>query len=265
MARRYPNVRLAVCWIWTSQFVWTKSVASLLRLRHPDGVDVQFFQGRGWSPAARHLHACERAIAWGADCLVILGADQVYGEDLLERLVARRREGYEVVAALVPTRGYLGWQDMKPFQPMAWRLKSQGLTPIQWRADCYAPIDPKDGAMQRIDFIGSGCILFDADHLLALQRPWFFETIDPVTQQRTACMDTKFCFRLRREAHAQVWVDTTIKITHVHDMPIDETFQDRFDDWMVAGQGDPTICDYGTPARMVKASTVEPRSALVDA
>ena len=77
----------------------------MLKLRHPEGVEVDFFQGRGWSPACRHNHAVEQGMAWGADHLVILGADQVYEPDLLERLMARRREGYEVVAALVPTRG----------------------------------------------------------------------------------------------------------------------------------------------------------------
>lgn len=222
------RTKLAVCWIWTSPFVWTASVASMLKLRHPEGVEVDFFQGRGWSPACRHNHAVEQGMAWGADHLVILGADQVYEPDLLERLMARRREGFEVVAALVPTRGYIADMRMKPFQRMAWRIKGNGTTPVQWDRAQLEIIDPAAGDMQRIDFIGSGCIFFDADHLRALARPWFFETINRHTQQRTACMDTKFCYRLALEGGAQVWCDTTIKIQHLHPFPIDETFADRF-------------------------------------
>ena len=239
--------KLACCWIWTSPFVWSSSVASMLKLRHPEGYEVDFFQGKGWSPACRHNHAVEQAVAWGADHILILGADQVYEPDLLERLVARRQEGYEVVAAMVPTRAYLAEMQMRPFQPMAWRIKGQGLTPVAWDKTQLHIIDPKDGDMQRIDFIGSGCIMFDRDHLLALARPWFFETINAQTQQRTACMDTKFCYRLQMEAYAQVWVDTTIKIRHLHAFEIDETFAGRFGDWMEPGTGDPTICRYEKP------------------
>lgn len=242
MAR--PAIKLAVCWIWTSPFVWTASVASMLRLRRPDGYEVDFFQGRGWSPACRHNHACEQAMAWGADLLVILGADQVYHPDLLERLVARREAGAEVVAALVPMRGYIPDQRMRPFQRMAWRLKGDGLRPITWDRQSLQPIDPQAGDLQRIDFIGSGCIMFSRAHLEAMARPWFFETINPTTQQRTACMDTKFCWRLASDAGAQVWVDTTIEIRHLHAFEIDETFSDRFADWAQPGIGDPQICRF---------------------
>lgn len=237
-------MKLACCWIWTSPFVWTSSVSSLLKLRHPAGVEVQFFQGRGWSPACRHNHACEQAMAWGADHIVILGADQVYEPDLLERLLARRAEGFEVVAALVPTRGYIADMRMQPFQRMAWRVKGNGTQPVEWDRAQLEIVDPTDGPMQRIDFIGSGCIMFDGDHLAALKRPWFFETINADTQQRTACMDTKFCYRLQLEACAQVWVDTTIRIKHLHAFEIDESFAERFTDFATPGQGPKDICVY---------------------
>ena len=239
--------KLAVCWIWQSPFVWTKSVDSMLRLRRPNGYDVEFFRGGGWGPAKRHINACELAVEWGADRIVILGADQVYEPDLLERLVARREAGHEVVAALVPTRGYLAWENMKPFQPMAWKLKSNGLEKIGWDRSSLQQIDPANGEMQRIDFIGSGCIMFDTDHLLALKKPWFFEKIDHETQNRIACMDTTFCYRLREEAYAQVWCDTTIKIKHIHDMEVDDTFQNRFMDWVEPSVGDPAICRHEQP------------------
>jgi len=125
----------------------------MLKLRHPAGYEVDYFQGRGWSPACRHNHACEQAVAWGADHIVIIGADQVYEPDMLERLVARREAGHEVVAALVPTRGYIDDMKMRPFQPMAWRIKSSAV-PIEWDRAQLEVIDPAAGELPRIDFIG---------------------------------------------------------------------------------------------------------------
>lgn len=248
--------KLAVCWIWGSPFVWTRSVESMLQLRRPAGVEVAFFRGGGWGPAKRHINACEQAVAWGADHILILGADQVYDPDLLERLWARKRDGYEVVAALVPSRGYLGWQEMKPFQRMAWRLRPNGLNPITWQPNALEVVNPDAGEMQRIDFIGSGVILFERAHLEMMKRPWFFEEIDPETQNRTACMDTRFCFRLASEADAQVWVDTTIRVRHLHPFEIDESYTERFADWAIPGVGPADICQHEPP--------VTPQPAIVD-
>ena len=239
--------KLAVCWIWGSAFCYTKSLGSMLKLRRPHDVDVDFFQGEGWGPARRHIDACEQALAWGADWLLILGADQQYEPDLLCRLMARVAEGCEVVAAMVPTRGYLGKEAMRPFQPMAWRLKRQngtGITPLAWGPDSREIVKREDGDLQRIDFCGSGVLLFHRDHLLALKRPWFFETIDPETQIRTASMDTKFTFRLRTEAHAQVWLDTTIRVTHGNVFWVDDSYQHRFADWATPGIGPADICQF---------------------
>lgn len=244
--------KLAVCWIWGSPFVWTRSVESMLQLRRPADTAVEFFRGTGWGPAKRHIDACEKAMAWGADYILILGADQVYEADLLERLMARVDEGYEVVSALVPTRGYLGWQDMKPFQGMAWRLKSNGLNPIAWGQDALEAIDPAAGDMQRIDFIGSGVFLFRREHLETLATPWFSEQIDHATQRRTASMDTRFCYRLKSEAYADVWVDTTIRVRHLHAFEIDESFSERFSDWTKPGVGDTDICRFTAPASAVQ-------------
>jgi hypothetical protein len=243
-----PRPKLGVCWIWGSPFVWTESVDSMLQLRHPAGVDVAFFRGTGWGPAKRHLNACEKALAWGADFLLILGADQVYEPDLLERLMTRVAEGYEVIAAMVPSRGYLGWQAMQPFQRMAWRLKSHGLSPVNWSQDQLEAIDPKDGDMQRIDFVGSGVLLFRAEHLATLSQPWFYEEIDHATQTRTASMDTRFVWRLKHEVYAQIWADTTIRVRHLHAFAIDDSYSERFADWATPGVGPSDLCQFDPPS-----------------
>jgi len=105
-------------------------------------------------------------------------------------------------------------------------------------------LQPDGEEMQQINFIGSGVLLFHTDYLLSLEQPWFFETFNPKTMERHASMDTKFVWRLQDEALATVWLDTTIKIKHLHPFEIDETFQYRFMDWMTPGVGDVDICDF---------------------
>ena len=156
--------------------MFTDYVDSMLGLQHPEGHEVKFIRGIGWCPAARHNNACNKALKWGADLILILGGDQLYPQDLLPRLIKRFEEGYEVVAAMVPCRGYVSWQPMKPFQPMAWRFKRNGTNDFKQKPYRGMHIDPElvdvikrqDGEMQEINFIGSGVLMFHRDHLLAL-------------------------------------------------------------------------------------------------
>jgi len=207
-------------------------------------LEVRFFRGGGWCPARRHASLCEQAIRWGADLICIVGADQIHPADMLCRLIGRWNEGYEVISALVPARGYVGWQDMQPFQRMAWRLKATplGLGTVPEGQNEMEAINPSDGDVQQINFIGSGVLMFHRDHLLALTLPWFAEEFEPATMQRTACMDTRFVWRLQAEAGARVWVDTTIKVRHLHTFEIDESYPERFADWAKPGVGDPAVC-----------------------
>lgn len=241
-------MKLAVGYPWASPFIYSAAAENMVNLERPG--ETRFFRGMGWCSAKRHLDICEKAIAWGADLICIIGSDQIHPEDMLPRLVARFEQGYEVIGALVPARGYFEHQDMKPFQPMAWRFKkSNQIEPIrEFRGlardpDMIEIVHRADGDVQSVNFMGSGVIMFHRDHLLALRKPWFYETVDQETQTRIACMDTKFCWRLQSEAHAKVWVDTTIMVKHLHVFEIDDTYQERFADWGQAG-GDPDICDY---------------------
>jgi len=239
--------KLAVGPAWASPFVWTKFTESALNLEHPEGWDVKWFFGKGWCPARRHIDLCEQALGWGADLICFAGADQVYPTDTLVRLVNRITQGYDVVGAMVPARGYIEWMDMKPFQPMAWRFK-RGLPPRIFRGyskdkDMVEIITPADGEMQQVQFMGSGVLMFPSILLAYLKRPWFFETVQRETYTRFANQDVNFVWRLQEEALAKVWVDTTIKVGHIHSFVIDETFQDRFPDW-TTGHGDPEIAKY---------------------
>lgn len=222
-------MRLVVGIPWDAPFMWTDGSISLLQLRHPKDVDVRFVLGKGWSSARRHVACCEQALLHKADLLCFLDIDQVYKPDLLERLIERHRDGYQCVAAMVPFRGYVEENDMEPFQPMAW--------------DGDRLIDPEDGDMQRITHIGSGVFMFPVDLLQKMKPPWLFERVEPLSQRREASMDSTFCERLRMEAGAEVWVDTTIEVDHIHPFKMDRSFMSRFGDWKEGG-GDPELCVY---------------------
>lgn len=251
-------MKLAIGTPWTSPFMYTQYVDAMLNLQRPpearnalgelEPLEITFLRGAGWCPARRHTHICEQALAWGADLICIVGADQVHPPDMLQRLIARWNEGYEVVSALVPARCYIGWQDMEPFQPMAWRLKAHA-APFDIQDGTFPEnesevINPADGDVQRVNFIGSGVLMFHRDHLLALEKPWFREMVNPETYQRLSSMDTTFVWRLQSEAEAKVWVDTTIPVEHLHIFSIDRSYSDRFQDWKERGKGDPVVCQF---------------------
>jgi len=184
----------------------------------------------------------EKALEWGADLICFFGADQIPPPDLLEKLYAHFLQGRIPICAMVPSRGYFARNNgSKPFQPLAWRWASTPFVDGKFQVRPYRGQDldpnmieliPVDGTTQPVHMIGSGCVMFHRDQILAMKRPWFQEAIDPTTYKRYANMDTRFVWRLQEEGGGQAWVDTSIKILHLTDMAIDDTFQNRFDDWM---------------------------------
>lgn len=244
-------MKMAVCYPWESPFMYSAFAQSMMNLQHP--CETRFFRGMGWSSACRHLDMCQQAVDWGADLICMLGADQVFPSDLLLRLYARFNEGYETVSALVPCRGRVPWQDMKPYEPMAWRFKKNADVNLadtkirQFRGMVKDPdmieMVKADQGMQRVNFIGSGVLMFHRDHLLSMNRPWFFERIRHIDQSRLPVMDTTFSWRLQSEGLAKLWCDTDIKVKHLHIFEIDETFQDRFDDWRTE-QDAPEVSEF---------------------
>ena len=233
--------KLAIGYPWVSPFIWTQFMENAVNLERPQ--NSRWFRGKGWCPARRHADICEKAVEWGASHILILGSDQVHPENMIPRLIKRiEDDGCEVITALVPTRGNVPAMNMKPFQPMAWRWKPN-IEPREYRGyqqdhDMIEVINPDDGDLQKIDFIGSGVLMFSVDHLLAMKKPWFFEQFDAETYVRQASMDTRFVWKLQTIAGAQVWVDTTIYTGHINQFIIDRSYQDRFGDWQETGYGE---------------------------
>ncbi len=210
--------KLAVGFPWDSPFVFTSFVDGVLNIESPADTQVRWFRGKGWCSSRRHIHICEQAIDWGADLICILGPDQSFPDDLLTRLVDHIDDGCDAISALVPFRGKP--EGCGPFQRLAWR--KQG--------DEFVAIDPEVASLQAIDVIGSGCLMFQADHLEKIPKPWFTEQIDGVTFKRTANQDSRFVWGLR-ESGVKVFVDTTIQIKHSHVFEIDNNYAERFPEW----------------------------------
>lgn len=166
--------KLAIGYPWVSQFLWTLFAENAMNLQRP--ANSRWFRGKGWCPARRHIDICEQAIKWEASHILILGADQIHPEDMIPRLIKRVEEdGCEVISALVPSRGNVPWMDMKPFQPMAWRwkngIKSKAYRGYEKDKDMIETIKVSDGDIQKIDFIGSGVLMFPVDDLLMIPKP----------------------------------------------------------------------------------------------
>lgn len=264
---------------WTSPFGWTRHHDTMMNLERPplarnvygqlEPLETKYFRGTGWCPARRHIHLCEQALAWGADLILILGADQIYDPDLLTRLMDRWNDPPytgQALCAMVPSRAYIGWQPMDPFQPMAWVLTKPENADAVLRGEemnSTRVIRREEGPMQKVNFIGSGVLMFHRDHLLALAQPWFRETVNPQTYERLASMDTGFVWRLQTEGGADVWCDTTIRVTHLHPSEIDDSWQHRFQDWKVKDVGPRDICQYEPfAARPDYSTAARPKLAL---
>lgn len=242
------KLRLAIGVPWYSEFVWTRFTKTALNLKTPDDCEVEwFFPLRdGWCAARRHNDCLEQARLWNADLILILGADQTYQPDMLQKLVKHHRNGCDVVVASVPIRGYVAGQNTKPFGTICWRPKPDQngnmVVKKNMTQDDVEYIGPEHGDLVQVFGCGSGVILFPSEGLVNVPPPWFSEIPMAPTFERRSCADWPFVDRLLKNNGYKMWCDTTIKVGHIHPFVIDETFPDRFPDW-ADGKGDISCCD----------------------
>ena len=172
------------------------------------------------------------ALVWGADHILILGADEVYEEATILKL-AKHLPEYDMASGIVPSRGSCG-PEKKAFAGMGFKMKDNAKLYGEWplantSMEHWDIISEKDES-QRIDAIGTGTLLMKSEIFRGLEAPFFREFIlDDHTFARSPIMDTSFVLKCTLGG-AKLWLDTTIKIVHLDVFPIDWTYQDRFAD-----------------------------------
>jgi len=228
--------KLAVLIPWDSKFMFTHTAFNLMNLQHPEGYEVRYIMGEGWCPAVRHNSAAGMALNWGADLLCFMGADHFVDEDVFIKLVHHIEErGYEMACGWVPSRGTCG-PHRTPYPFLAYNVVDESKLDkkipavLQWDPDNWEIIT-HGAESQEIDVIGSGILMFKADVIRHMKKPWFFEFIqrEPLFN-RMPVQDSHFVFRCTVEGGNRLWLDTTIGAKHLDIFPIDETYTERFKD-----------------------------------
>jgi hypothetical protein len=166
---------------------------------------------------------------WGADYILILGADQMFEEDTLIRMAAHLGE-WDMVSGLVPSRGRIAMQK-KPFGAYGYRMKMDADAIVEAGGDeVWDLIGTEEGSGQ-IHSIGTGILLLPAHVFKTLGIPWFIEYINPGKRYgRRPIMDTQFVKKCTIALGLKLYLDVTIKSKHLDVFQIDETYGDRFSD-----------------------------------
>lgn len=227
--------KIGVCYPGDIPSVFAIAFDSMVNIQPPEGCEVRWFRGLGWCQARRRIQATEKAIEWGAEILVHMDIDQTYEPDVLVRLLKRIDEGYRIIAAMVPCRGYVKSSKMKPFQRLAWRSTKDGTD--------FEPVDAdSDPVVERCTFPTSACVMFHAEDIQKLRRPWYFYKFNFQDFRATQGEDGAWFYRMREELGIDSYVDKSIRVNHCHVFEIDETFPDRFADY--AESGPEALCNY---------------------
>jgi hypothetical protein len=80
----------------------------------------------------------------------------------------------------------------------------------------------------KAEIIGTGVMLFEADILRSMKRPWFNDVEHSGSNEVNVMQDVNFIFKLNNLGH-QVWCDTQIVVKHLGVLEIDDTYQWRFE------------------------------------
>jgi len=223
----WDAIKLAIMIPWGLDMIWRRTIETLWELEKPKDCTLIF--GTGRTPARRHEVGCEEALNWGASHILILGGDQTYPDKQMIKKMLKWMEcstleewmdRKQVVNCLVPIRGHRPGQGTRPFQPIGKKVntETQELENIT-RDD--APIVP-------VEIIGTGVMLFEADIIKHMERPWFNDIPLPNSNVTNVMQDVNFIMKLNNLGH-QVWCDTQIIVKHLVTMEADDSFQWRFE------------------------------------
>ena len=226
-ASTWEVIRLAIMIPWGIDMIWRRTVETLWDLEKPPACQLIF--GTGRTPARRHEIGCEEALKWGASHVLILGGDQTYPDRQMIRKMFKHMEytspqewmnRKQIINCLVPIRGHRPGQGTRPFQPIGKRVDDDTQELVN--------ITREDPELVKAEIIGTGVMLFEADILRGMDRPWFNDVAYPGTNETNIMQDVNFIRKLNDLGH-QVWCDTQIIVKHIGVLEIDDTYQWRFE------------------------------------
>jgi len=128
-------------------------------------------------------------------------------------------ERKKVVNCLVPIRGHRAGQGTRPFQPIGMKIDED--------TQELVPITRDDEPLVKVEIIGTGVMLLEADILLGMPKPWFQDHYMPGSNDVKTMQDVAFVKRLNSTG-SQVWCDTQIIVHHLAVLEVDDSFQHRF-------------------------------------
>jgi hypothetical protein len=245
--------KLAVLVPWDSKFMFTHTAFNLMNLHHPTGYEVRYIMGEGWCPAIRHNSAVGMAANWGADLMCFMGADHFVDEDVLVKLVYHiDARGYDMACGWVPSRGTVG-PKKEPYPFLAFKIRSTNkINPnipgvLQFDEENW-DILGYGAESQEIDVIGTGILMFKTEMIESMKKPLFFEFVqrEPLFN-RIPVQDSHFVWRCTVEGGNTLWLDTTIRASHLDVFPIDETYGERFKD--KTGENWTAMKSIGSPSQ----------------
>lgn len=222
----WDTIKLAVMIPWGIDMIWRRTWETYDRLIKPK--KTKLFFGTGRTPGRRHEIGCELALEWGASHILILGGDQVYPEvDMIQKMVkwievndiTEWPSRKKVINCLVPIRGHKPGQGTKPFQPIGMTLDDE--------SGELVPITREHPPLVRVEIIGTGVMLFEADILKGMPKPWFNDVFVPGTNDVHTMQDVAFVRKLNDSGNF-VWCDTTIIVKHLATCEVDDSWQWRF-------------------------------------
>jgi hypothetical protein len=223
--------KIGIITAWDSPFVFTAPMFNMLNWERPEGYKINHIMGVGWCPAARHNDGVAKAQDWGADLIMFNGADHLCPKDILPRMLKRLNEGWDIVQAMIPSRGICGASQI-PFDAISYKIA--GNLPENYMVNCPREsmkiLTYKDEP-QESSICGTGDILMKAEILDGLERPYFEEHIKRDKMfGREAIQDSTFVSRCTIHGGARLFCDTSIKLIHIDIFGIDETYSERFMD-----------------------------------
>jgi hypothetical protein len=222
----WDTVKLGIMIPWGLDMIWRRTWETYETLEKPPS--YKLFFGTGRTPERRHEIGCEEALKWGATHVLILGGDQVYPEeDMIRRLLKWMEVSSlddwmsrkQVVNCLVPIRGHRPGQNTRPFQPI-------GIT-LDPNSNEQVSITRDSGDIVKAEVIGTGVMLFEADILRGMEKPWFGDHFMPGTNSVRMMQDVAFVNKLNNMG-CQVWCDTQIIVKHLGVLEIDDSYMWRF-------------------------------------